>query len=274
MKSIPEFVLFKLMSNFDCTSPSVPLGQAVLAELEKDLPKDKAVELYARYSAVIEKKVVDEYNEWGGDYNKLRFQISQTDSDTFIKGNRSYERTLLKFQKILGGVSPTEFEVMGAVILKYLGCKGVFRTPASHDQGIDAFGSLPFPKQIRDFTVENDMCVVLAQVKHYNEGIVGSSDFRELIGSTELAVHRIFSTVDERYKDLNLLPYSPKLLLFLTSGSVSKGFARMAKRAGVVTISLFDLHAKERKIFKGNSSTSRKLKNFLASKADEFEVAV
>lgn len=128
-------------------------------------------------------------------------------------------------------------------MLEAAGCSYVRRTPASHDQGIDAFGHATyFHCKKGKWHAAEPKITFLAQAKHYRQCQVGTKDIRDLVGSYDLALHKVFSTVDIRYKELDLLPFAPVGLVFLTSEEIPLPVKRLASRAGIVVLSSDDLY--------------------------------
>jgi hypothetical protein len=60
----------------------------------------------------------------------------------------------------------------------------------------------------------------IAQAKHYQRTQVSTGDVRELVGSKELLVAKVFSTVDERYKELRLRKYAPTAVALITTEEI------------------------------------------------------
>jgi len=61
---------------------------------------------------------------------------------------------------------------------------------------------------------------------------VTTGDVRELVGSKELLVVKVFSTVDERYKELRLRSYAPIAVALITTEEVPTTVRGLADRAG------------------------------------------
>ena len=81
----------------------------------------------------------------------------------------------------------------------------------------------------------------IAQAKHYRASQVNSGNVRDLIGAKELLVARIFSTVGERYRELNLKPYAPTAVALVTTEEVPSTVRRLAERAGIFVFAASDL---------------------------------
>ena len=113
--------------------------------------------------------------------------------------------------------------MLAAIILRVIGCQEVFSTPSSHDQGVDAFGyqSLLHPTP---YGVTHGLTWI-AQAKHYQSSQVTTGDVRELVGSRELLLAKVFSTVDERYKELRLRSYAPTAVALVIPKKSQRLFA-------------------------------------------------
>ena len=132
-----------------------------------------------------------------------------------------------------------QFEIFGACVLKELGTKNTKVTPHSDDQGIDFYGLLslgqhsdlppPFGKLAHDVTLR-----FAGQAKHYPSKPIGPELIRELIGSIALARYKVFTTDNELFDDLQLLPFNPLVAMFFTTGRFSSGALELAKKAGII----------------------------------------
>jgi hypothetical protein len=185
--------------------------------------------------------LVEEFNERYRDKRPLRFQIVDTSGVGEIVAG--YQRKKLaketRFQNSLHKTTPEEFEKLAAIVLKVLGCTDVFSTPSSHDQGIDAFGTVALVRPT-PYGVTHGLTWI-AQAKHYQRTHVTTGDVRELVGSKELLVAKVFSTVDERYKELRLRLYAPTAVALITTEEIPTTVRRLADGAGVFVFAASDL---------------------------------
>ena len=74
---------------------------------------------------------------------------------------------------------------------------------------------------------------MLVQAKHYKTTKVHTADIRELVGSTELAKYRIYSTAAEKYSELEMRPLAPIAQFMICLGESTRKARGLAKRAGV-----------------------------------------
>jgi len=81
----------------------------------------------------------------------------------------------------------------------------------------------------------------IAQAKHYLATQVSTGDVRELVGSKELLIAKIFSTVDVRYKELRLRKYAPTAIALITTEEIPITVRRLADGAGVFVFASSDL---------------------------------
>src|SRR5574341_1224303 len=132
-----------------------------------------------------------------------------------------------------------EFEQFGACVLKELGATLVRVTAHSDDQGIDFYGILslgrnsflPFPFG----QLAHDVKLRFAgQAKHYPTRPVGPEMIRELVGSISLARHKVFTTNDDMFDDLEVLPFNPLVAMFFTTGRFTSGALELAEKSGVI----------------------------------------
>ena len=132
-----------------------------------------------------------------------------------------------------------EFELFGACVLRELGAKRTKVTPHSEDQGIDFYGILslgqnsflppPFGRLAHDVRLR-----FAGQAKHYPSNAIGPEMIRELVGAISLARHKIFTTDDEIFDDLELLPFNPLVAMFFTTGRFTSGALDLAKKSGII----------------------------------------
>ena len=132
-----------------------------------------------------------------------------------------------------------EFELFGARVLRELGAKRTKVTPHSDDQGIDFYGILslgqnsflppPFGRLAHDVRLR-----FAGQAKHYPTTPIGPEMIRELVGAISLARHNVFTTDDEIFDDLELLPFNPLVAMFFTTGRFTSGALDLAAKSGVI----------------------------------------
>lgn len=185
--------------------------------------------------------LVEEFNARYAGQRPLRFQIADTAGvgavvEGYLPPKSAAE---INFQDALHKMPAKEFERLAAIILKVLGCQEAFFTPASHDQGVDAFGHQNLVSPTPYGTTHR--LTWIAQAKHYLASSVETGDVRELVGSKELLVARVFSTVDERYRELRLTPYAPTAIALITTEEVPSTVRRLAEAAGVFVFAASDL---------------------------------
>lgn len=137
-------------------------------------------------------------------------------------------------------LSPDDFELFGAALVKSLGASISAKTRQTGDQGIDFFGIarlgdlLDHPKKI--FRLAHDMQIdFIGQAKHYPTRTIQSSTVRELVGSLELARSRHFSSEKFRLiEDMSLRSFSPVFAILITTGQVSSGARNVADKSGII----------------------------------------
>lgn len=190
---------------------------------------------------LLQKRLVEEFNARYATNSPLRFQIADpTGVGTWIKGYKGSKIAKeIKFQNALHKITAAEFEKLAAIILRIIGCKDVFFTPGSHDQGVDAFGYQDLVSPTPYGTTHR--LTWIAQAKHFLSSSVTTGNVRELIGSRELIIAKVFSTVDERYKELRLKSYAPIAIALVTTEEIPSTVRRLAEGAGVFVFAASDL---------------------------------
>lgn len=187
--------------------------------------------------------LVDEFNARFEKKHSLRFRFIDEIGEKIEGIGYSDEDEKIEFQNAINELSCSEFESLSAYILKIAGCETYWRTPESHDQGLDAFGYRSFlERRDGEWFAGIPRVILLAQAKHFSSCKVGSKDIREFIGSSQLAVHKIFSTIDDKYSDLEIPPFAPVALLFITTEEVPLTVKRLGVRSGMVILSSDDLY--------------------------------
>jgi hypothetical protein len=189
----------------------------------------------------IRDSLIREYNERVDQNDSLRFSFADDDGDV-VQGIGGLAKTeLLAFQDGLNSLTSAEFETFSAHILRVATCTRVWYTQETHDEGLDAFGYMPFFRIRKEWLGGRPEVVFLAQAKHYSDCKVGSRDIRELVGSSELAKHKVYSKLDERYNDLSIPPFAPLALVFITTQEIPRTVKNMSRLAGIVVLASDDL---------------------------------
>lgn len=187
--------------------------------------------------------LVSEFNERFDNSHSLRFRFIDDIGEKIEGIGHTDHKEKIEFQNAINELSPSEFESLSAYVLKLAGCTAFWKTPESHDQGLDAFGYFQFfERNSGDWFAGVPRLTLLAQAKHFSDSKVGSKDIREFIGSFDLALHKIYSTVDEKYTDLDILPFAPVGLLFITTEEIPLTVKRLGIRSGVIVLTSDDLH--------------------------------
>lgn len=238
----------------------------VMGILRKRYSPEFSAEIIDKYFDKILEILVVEHDARIGSGELLRYEFVD-DTGKRIRGRRiSGAKDILIFQDAINALSDREFEELSARVLVILGCKTVYVTPASHDQGLDAFGyASPFSGTM----LPDCRCatVCLAQAKHYKKHKIGSRDIREFVGSRELAAHKIYSTADDKYPELEIKPYGPAVMIIVTTEELPRQVMNMSGKTGIVVLSAKDLahlFLKARVIAK-DAWTRRKIERALRS---------
>lgn len=238
---IAKLCLSHFLCEFDPKSKKKRTKDVVRNVALKCYADEKVNEFLDYNLAAFKATLVEEFNSRYADRRPLRFQIADTAGiGDLVEGYCPAELAKeIRFQDALHATRPEEFERLAAIILKALGCKEVFFTPSSHDQGVDAFGYQDLVGPTPYGTTHG--LTWIAQAKHYLSSHVTTGNVRELVGSKELLIAKVFSTVDERYKELRLRPYAPTAVALITTEEIPSTVRRLAEGAGVFVFASSDL---------------------------------
>jgi hypothetical protein len=187
-------------------------------------------------------QLVAEFNDRFGTEHALRYRFPDDDASQICGIGEHIISERIEFQDAINALTPAEFEALSANVLTLFGCDEVWKTPNSHDQGIDSFGYFCLVNSKKSIWQGYSPCMAfLAQAKHYSQCKVGSADIREFIGAFELARKRIYSSISDKYPELSLPHYSPVALIFLTTEEVPRTVKLMSRRAGIIVLSSDDI---------------------------------
>jgi hypothetical protein len=193
----------------------------------------------------LQREVVEEYNRRLSEGGSLRFTFLDDAGEKISGacGTPNQAKPEVLFQDALNSLKADEFEALSPLVLKIAGCEPVWATPASHDQGLDAFGYSAFfcTKTIKwKGGIPN--VVFLAQAKHYTKYKIDSALIREFVGSVKLAKHDVYAVHSEKYRDLSFRAFSPVALVYLTSGEISHSAKTLAQNAGIVLLASDEIY--------------------------------
>ncbi|MFA6091983.1 MAG: restriction endonuclease [Elusimicrobiota bacterium] len=237
-------VFSHFLTEFLPTQKESKLADYVLGFLSKRYAVEFAEEITEKYLKPISERLMDEYEYRRKEKELLRFRFLDAEGTRIAGVGRTWQSRLRIFQDAINNLTAVEFEALSARVLALLGCGQVWVTPQSHDQGLDAFGYAPVhSRKVPQDIASQCRLVYLAQAKHYKKHKVGSRDIREFVGSVELAVHKIFSTHDTKYSDLEIRPFGPSILVFVTTEELPRTVRLMGKNAGIIIVSAQNLAA-------------------------------
>jgi Restriction endonuclease len=145
------------------------------------------------------------------------------------------------------GLDFSQFEKFGSRVLRELGCKVTRVTQHAGDQGIDFYGKLSVgsllnadPAILR--LMHETQVVVVGQTKHYPESSIGPGTVRELVGAMSLSRTRTFSKDGiDLLDEVDIRPFSPVLAMLFSTGDFTRGARHLAKRAGLIVFSGWQL---------------------------------
>ncbi|MGC4060450.1 MAG: restriction endonuclease [Aquabacterium sp.] len=242
LQRIGEEALAYFLCEYSPQSPKKKLEVVLQEYLAKHYSSEVISNFFEKRLHQFRSDLVEEYNSRIATDSSIRFDIVDPLGEGHIVTGRktSPADKRITFQDALQSIDPNKFEDLAAIVLKQINCEIVFRTPRSHDQGVDAFGYRGVAPALS--RAVSHKLVWIAQAKHYITHGVSTNAVRELVGTNELLVSKIFSTVDERYKELRLLPYAPTALLLMTTHEMPSTVRRLAERAGIYVFEASDLY--------------------------------
>jgi hypothetical protein len=238
---IAQLCLSHFLCEFDPKSKKKLTKHVVQEVASKVYSSDKVNEFLDYHLAEFQTMLVDEFNARFTDKRPLRFQIVDSAGvGKVVSGYRPGKVAKeVRFQNSLHRLSAGAFEKLAAIVLRVVGCQQVYSTPSSHDQGVDAFGLQVLIDPMPYGVIHR--LTWIAQAKHYKATQVTTGNVRELIGSKELILAKVFSTVDERYKELRLRIYAPAAIALVTTEEIPATVRRLAEGSGVFVFASSDL---------------------------------
>src|SRR5437762_7913284 len=139
LDQIAQLCLSHFLCLFDPKSKKRLTRDVVREVALKVYSEDKVNEFIDDHLVKLETTLVEEFNQRFADKRPLRFQIA--DDAGVGKIVAGYQPKKLpkeiRFQNSLHRISAADFEMLAAIVLRLLGCRDVFSTPSSHDQGVD-----------------------------------------------------------------------------------------------------------------------------------------
>lgn len=240
--SVPyDEVIAHFLTDFPTDTPprklDLHIGQLLRVKYANGVVED----FIAKDLGRVQNELVKEHNDRAGGVGSIRYTFADDDAE-IIKGiGGMAQADIIAFQDGLNLLTPTEFEKFSAHLLQLASCDRVWHTQETHDEGLDAFGYMPYFKIKNKWIGGSPEVVFLAQAKHYLDSKVGSADLREFVGTSKLAQLKIYSKIDGRYNDLQIKPFAPLALIFVTSQEVPRTVKNMARAAGVVVLTSDDL---------------------------------
>lgn len=235
-------VIAHFLTEFPQSQEACKTEDYIYKFLARRYADEVAEDINKKYFNPICKILVEEYERRIEKKELLRYRFLDDVGERIAGIGKSWQHRLLIFQDALNEMTDGEFESLSARVLAILGCSQVWTTPHSHDQGLDAFGYADAFPDIVPREISNQCRIVcLAQAKHYKKHKVGSRDIREFVGSVELAVHKIYSTEDQKYADLTIRPFGPTVMVFVTTEELPRTVKLIGQKTGIVVISAQDL---------------------------------
>jgi len=238
-------VISYLLTRYPVNSKGQYLHEVASDYLLRDFNPDFVNEFWTEQGEKLCREVIEETNQRIEAGSSLRYEILDDIGERIRgAGTAGSQDPRTAFQDALQKLDPLEFERLAGVLLQWFGCHSTWLTPASHDQGLDAFGYWWFLSGAGDWPSGRPEVIFLAQAKHYLKNRVSSCYLREFIGAAECAKHKVYAVQGDRYPDLEVRPFAPVALIFLTSGELKVTAKTLARRSGMIVIAsdeLFEL---------------------------------
>jgi hypothetical protein len=200
----------------------------VLALLRRQLDESNRLGRFAAYA----------FNSSSSDLVQGSAYIEPCDSPE-LKSAKTKRAHFSSYLEALLELTPREFEMMCAGVLKQVGVQDPVLTPYSADEGLDFYGRLHLEKNLlRDASfpgLQTQLSVwMVGQAKHYIASTVSTPDIRELVGAVTLAKVHAFGSTTTKYADLTVRVCDPVFYLFFTTGRLTGDAWGLLDRSGVV----------------------------------------
>jgi restriction endonuclease Mrr len=165
--------------------------------------------------------------------------VEPCDSDD-VKNQKRKRLHWQEYHAALRELTPRQFEILCVRILGLLGVTEPQLTQYQGDQGIDFFGRLSIGDLVGHgpaFPILETRLIVwmIGQAKHYRDTKVATPDIRELVGATTLGRARAFAQ-ENMYQNLRIRVCDPVVMLFFTTGEISRDGWTLCKNSGVVAM--------------------------------------
>jgi len=252
-EDIREDVLVYFLTEFPVDHPVAYVELIVKEFLRVTVGDERAERFWVTMGESVIQDMIQEFNRRLELGLPLRYE-PMDDVGEKIRGRSHTDEELAQatFQEALISISDTQFEQLSARILQWVGCTAFWSTPASHDEGLDAFGlmCLDLPAGNDPDAIFPAVCM-LAQAKHYSKEKLRTGHVRELVGSGVLAKHGVYSTVAPKYSDLDMRPFAPTAFFLMCSGEVTRTTRGLARGAGVFLITSCEIFEMYRRHWAG-----------------------
>lgn len=224
------------------------MGAASAAEQVDNLRKKVAAEIRRRWDERVDLGEIAVLNLRGdnGDIVFGTLYVFADDSDA-IKQSKLNRISADEIFKHIKNLTFAQFERFGRSVLRELGSTTARVTPHAGDQGIDFYGDITVgsllnadPAILR--LMHETRVIVVGQAKHYPTTVIGPSIVRELVGALSLARTSTYSRDSlDLLNGVELRPFSPVLALLFSTGTFTKGARHLARRAGLIVFSGWQL---------------------------------
>ncbi len=244
IESVREDILVYILTEFPADSPVRFLEDVVKDFLKETYSSEWIEGFWEKLGDTVIQDIVEEFNSRTTDGFPIHFWFLD-DEGRKIQGwnNPDDEFDTYAFQQALLMLTDGEFEKLSGRILSLAGCEDVWVTPATHDQGLDAFGCRTLFGGLiaRDGSRSRLTLWLLAQAKHYRKERIRSSEIREFVGSKYLAQFGMYAQIKEKYGQLDLKPLAPIGMMMITSGETKRTARLLGDQAGIMFLGASEL---------------------------------
>lgn len=180
------------------------------------------------------------------EFNSSREELVQgacyieAENSADLRQSKCRRQNIETYVELICGLTGRKFEGVCRGVLALIGCESPVVTPRGNDQGIDFHGRLEMRGRLNmayaQTAVDEAMHTwIVGQAKQI-EGKVGTPEIRDLVGSVEIALHRISADENRALSELGMRPYDSVWRFFITTGDFTRDALKLINRLGLIGI--------------------------------------